>query len=511
MNSKQWNEGLSHLDQDLVAEHIAKKDKKKPRRPYWRATVAAALALTIGIGVLAGRGVLPADPPILEPLPATEPTATRPVVTNPPTTPAPEPVIVPLTNLVAEPAYPQMPQYPTKEEYNTSSMEFYNACNAWEAERLRQYIQPDGYADSLTDFFQTSMQQFLQGNGNQVCSPVNVYLAMAMLAETAEGNSRQQILDLFGLDTIEQLREQADNLWNAHYCEDGVTSTLLANSLWLDEGYTVNTETAQLLADRYYASSFSGDLGTEEMNQQLRSWLNESTGGMLTEQANNISLHKNSAFALASSVYFTASWDKKFGKDETKNALFHSADVDRNVPFMNRSLRQEYYWAENFAAIKLELTGDNGMWLILPDEGYTAEDILASGEYLQMTLNPGAWENKREMLINLSLPKFDVTQQQDLISGMQAMGVTDIFDLNVSDFSALTEDEPIFVDGINHAARVVIDEEGCKGAAFTVMFLAGMAPPPQVDEVDLVLDRPFLFVVSSRDNLPLFAGVVNEP
>ena len=82
------------------------------------------------------------------------------------------------------------------------------------------------------------MAQFLQGEDNAAYSPVNVYMAMAMLAETTGGNSRQQILDLFGLNTIAELRKQAKHMWNAHYCADGQTNLLLGNSLWLDDAYS---------------------------------------------------------------------------------------------------------------------------------------------------------------------------------------------------------------------------------------------------------------------------------
>ena len=37
-----------------------------------------------------------------------------------------------------------------------------------------------------------------------------------------------------------------------------------------------------------------------------------------------------------------------------------------------------------------------------------------------------------------------------------------------------------------------------------------LAMPPK-DEVDFVVDRPFLFVITGADSLPLFAGVVNHP
>jgi len=34
---------------------------------------------------------------------------------------------------------------------------------------------------------------------------------------------------------------------------------------------------------------------------------------------------------------------------------------------------------------------------------------------------------------------------------------------------------------------------------------------PPKDEVDFVLDRPFLFVLTGTDGMPLFVGVVNDP
>ena len=40
--------------------------------------------------------------------------------------------------------------------------------------------------------------------------------------------------------------------------------------------------------------------------------------------------------------------------------------------------------------------------------------------------------------------------------------------------------------------------------------MAGAAQPPD-EIIDFVLDRPFVFVVTNRYDLPLFAGVVNEP
>ena len=70
--------------------------------------------------------------------------------------------------------------------------------------------------------------------------------------------------------------------------------------------------------------------------------------------------------------------------------------------------------------------------------------------------------------------------------------------------------EKLFVSQVQHDVRVAIDEEGVTAAAYTAMSASDAAMPPE-DEVDFVLDRPFLFVLTNEDGLPLFAGIVEQP
>lgn len=488
-------DAMEHIDADLI--EAADGPVQKRRKPWWIAAVAAILAIVLTVAGL----VNPRIPTITGTDPAVIPTLSG--IQNPGS--------LQLNKLIAGPEYPEMVQKPNYEDYSDWQT-YETAYSAWRSSQMSQYDQPEGYADSLTEFFHSSMAEFLQGEGNPTYSPLNVYMAMAMLAETTAGNSRQQILELFGLDSIEQLREQASHVWNAHYSDDGETTLLMANSVWLDNFYSFHQDTADLLAGQYYASSFSGDLGTGEMNQQLQAWLNANTGGLLEEQTKNVELNPETVFALASTIYFTAGWENEFSASQTQDAIFHCADMDLMTPFMNQSLTQHtYFRGENFGAIYLYLSGGNRMWLILPDEGHTVAEILESEEYLRMTLDPSNWKNRKQYTINLRLPKFDVVSQTDLIEGMKKLGVTDIFNSEISDFTPMTDTPSLYVSKINHAARVAIDEEGCIAAAFTVIAVDGEGMPAELEKMDFVLDRPFLFMVSSRDNLPLFAGIVNEP
>ena len=154
------------------------------------------------------------------------------------------------------------------------------------------------------------------------------------------------------------------------------------------------------------------------------------------------------------------------------------------------------------------------MKIILPDEGYTPDDLLTDEEALAfLTSNPLKWENQKHLLVNMAIPKFDISSQIELSDGLKTLGITDAFNEVVSDYSPLIDSstKPIKLSEVLHGTRVTIDEDGCKAVAYTMMQAEAEFFPPSGDEIDFIVDRPFLFVISYRDHLPLFAGVVNQP
>lgn len=470
-------EALDHISDKHIAEAAGAKSRRRYQIP---ATIAAILALVLVIGMM------------LQPL----------IPGNP--------ADITLSNkfLVAQPQYPQLTQHP----------KISGQTGAWKSDWESLHKQPAGYADSLDPYFATITETLLSGTEgkNTACSPVNIYLALAMLAETTDGNSRQQILDLLGADSIKELRTQAGRVWEAHYHNDGYTTSILANSLWLKEGYAYNQKTANLLADKYYASVFQGDLGSKQANQALRDWINEQTGGLLREQAERIELQRNSVLALVSTLYYRVQWQwqNSFREERNTEAVFHGAAGDTTETFMNQHLFcHPYYWGENFGAVPLDLEDDSRMWLILPDEGITPEELLSSGEamaFLQQDLRKH--KDRAEPEIRLSVPKFDINSDLELSNQLKELGVTDAFDVDIADFSSIfPQSDSIYVSEVKHAARVAIDEEGVTAAAFTFINAAAGGTPISDGKIDFILDRPFLFVIESQDGLPLFAGIVNQP
>ena len=93
-----------------------------------------------------------------------------------------------------------------------------------------------------------------------------------------------------------------------------------------------------------------------------------------------------------------------------------------------------------------------------------------------------------------------------MTDALETMGISKVFDLGQADFSPISDND-LYLSQADHAARLIIDEEGVTAAAYTLMEEAGAARPPE-EEVDFRLDRPFLTMVTSRDGLLLFAGIV---
>ncbi len=192
----------------------------------------------------------------------------------------------------------------------------------WVAQ-MRKALTP---TESEIDFWKKSTTQFLADTAgeNRVFSPLNVYLALAMLAETTDGESRQQLLAVLGEDCVEELRKQAQELWERSNLHTDDAVVALANSFWARNDIPYKEQTMQILAESYYASAFAGEMGSDAYNQALQDWLNEQTGSLLREQAANQQMDINTVLALVSTLYFKDAWNQQFSKESMSKDVFHA-------------------------------------------------------------------------------------------------------------------------------------------------------------------------------------------
>lgn len=421
------------------------------------------------------------------------------------------------TNIKAEavslPEKPRISARPDLDDYEDRESYFADV-DIWKNENDTRQALKEEAITSLSQFFTKASAEFLISpeNKNALWSPVNAYISLAMLAEITDSDTRNEILTLLGNNSIEELRKQTSAVWESVYKDNNNEVSTLANSLWLNEEHNYNQETMDALAYHYYSSVYRCNLGSSKANKSISRWLKKNTGGVLKDSTENINLPPDTVLALYSTLLFQSKWGDEFSSVNNTDDIFHGLAGDTSVTFMNKKLYQTYYyWHDNYSAVGLSLKNGSTMWFILPDEGYTTADILREGVYSQMISSSdteNGQENKKYMKVNLSVPKFDLTSTVNLKDGLMNMGVTKVFDLNNSDFSAITSDTPVYVTSVNQSARVEVDEKGVKAAVYIEIPGAGSAMPPE-EIIDFRLDRPFIFVISKAD-LPLFTGVVNN-
>ena len=432
-----------------------------------------------------------------------------------PDTPAAEPT----TAQLAAPVETAMAQYPNEADYLSSTGSFNSEKydEDWDAWRESYQEKTADMTDpaAMTHWFMTGIPALMQdaGKENRVCSPLNVYMALSMLAAVTDGETRQQILGALGAESLDALQRQAAQLWTENSWDDGLVTSVLANSIWLRDGYSYNEETLKSLGEDYYASAFSGEMGSDTYNNMLRDWLNEHTGNLLTEQASGLKLDPATVIALVSAIYYRAPWSDSFSAAATTQDVFHAPDGDVTADFLHSSEYNTVYYGDGFSALGLSLQNSGRMWLLKPDEGTDASALLQNEDALGFLLANGEWSQTQSATVNLSLPKFDVSSDLDLLDTLAQLGMTDVLDGTKSDFTPLTtaNEGGIALTQAKHAARVKIDEDGCEAAAYTVLAPTETAIMLPEEEIDFTLDEPFVFAITGIDGLPLFVGLVNQP
>jgi len=490
MNKEQLSDAIGYLDDGLIKEH----QHFRRRRPWWHAAVAVAACVAVLLGGLAVWPYLRSG-------------NTPPPISGDPSTNEENP-IMPAMLTLATPVYPEMAPRPA--EYEAT------AHDAWLDDVAAQRQQIRGQSEGMTDFYRRTMSAFLAGQAgeNRVYSPLNVYMALSMLAETADGNSRQQILDLLGQSDLSALRQKNAALWNGVYLDDGAVLSRLANSLWLAQGdrWQYDTATADLLAKHYYASVFTGKMGDPAYDAALQKWINDQTDNLLSEQAADLQFDPDTALALASTICFKAKWVDEFNPETTVDGVFHAAAGDVDCRYMRQGQMDFAYYGNRFTAVSLGLDDyAYRMFFFLPDEGVSVDELIADGQALSVMQNPDGCGLGKYLNIRMTIPKFDVASDRDLAEGLQTLGVTDVFDPQKGDFGGILnpQTEPVYVSKVDHAARVAIDEEGVTAAAYTVELLAGAGAPSET--LDFVVDRPFMFAITGPGNTILFTGIVEQP
>lgn len=424
----------------------------------------------------------------------------------------------PLCNVV----YPETIEKPEYEDYMPDGYDpdIYEVYR----DKVKEYYQSINEKHELAkdiseyfDFYSSSAREILgSADGeNIVYSPLAVYEALSMLAEITDGSTRDEVLSVLGSSDIETQRDRAQTLFVTNYTEDRKGNVIPAASLWVNSDYPYKNETIDSLAFNYFAESYLFDGYDSGSSARLQKWLNDKTRGLLEDSVDDVELTPETILNLCTTLYFNGKWYSEFNEMMTEEMTFHSPDGDIQTDFMYKKSDSSLYLGSNFTAVVHSFENNNGsMYFILPNEDAAVDDVLASDEYLDFVFNAqlGYEFDDYYAIVHERIPKFDIQSDIFLNDALENLGISEAF-ADDGDFSNLIpEDYQVSIGKVQHAARIKIDEEGCEAAAFVVEPAVGAGPyTPPPEEVYFTADRPFIIVLKSSTNQPLFMGVVNNP
>lgn len=384
--------------------------------------------------------------------------------------------------------------------------------------RERSDVALDAAVAGITAFSTDLHARLASGAGNLIYSPTGIAIALAMATVGAEGETREQMLDVLHagpdpegwIDSVGALSRSLDAADDA----DSLAKLQVANRLWGQHGVRFGQPFLRRLADDFAAPFGEADFreAPEPSREAINRWVAERTADRILDLLPQGSITPLTRLVLTNALRFDADWRFPFSAERTRELPF-SIDRERQVSVSMMRQKGEFAYAENdlVQAVELPYVGDDfSLVAILPRRAGGLGDVerMLTAERLDSLLD-GLDERK----VDLFLPKFRIESRYDLIPTLEQLGMKRPFSVE-AEFGPITTDDRLSITGVLHQAMIKVDEQGTEAAAATgVVIGIRSAPPSDSDEATTFrADHPFLILLRHRPSgAILFGGRVSDP
>ena len=375
----------------------------------------------------------------------------------------------------------------------------------------------EAFIKSNADFSVKLFQKTVAGNGkeNTVISPLSAMLVLAMTANGADGETKEQMEKLLGGDiSLEQLNEYL------HACLNGLSSSeksklSIANSIWFRDADRLSVEKnfLQTNADYYGAQIYKAPFNKTTLND-INLWVKENTDGMIDGILEEIS--DSAVMYLLSAMALDAEWEEIYKKEDVKDGFFDTDDGFRRKAEMMHSNESKFFCDDTVDAfMKLYKGGKYGFVAFLPNEDVSIDEYIGTldgGKYAEIVGNliNGITNAEYSGSVSVYMPKFGYDCSFDLSQTLVDLGMKNAFDGVKADFSKLGRSSAgnIFISKVKQKTFIAVDERGTRAGAVT---LAEMMDGGPMIFKTINLDRPFVYaIVDTESGLPLFMGAVKD-
>ena len=364
----------------------------------------------------------------------------------------------------------------------------------------KQTMQVDGINDFAMELLRRADE--VSAGNDIVISPISLVYALAMTADGASGQTRNEITTALGFTAgdAHSLASLCASLIH-HYYDDDVLNT--ANAMFVRQDLHVNDDFRMRLVDYYDAIVEQADFSVPEAMESINRWVSKQTHGMIPRLEGGIDA--STTLCLINAVSMRAKWEMPFVTSMTRNSSFHKADgTSCRIPTMQNTEMMTYTEMAQAQILELPYKGGRyAMTIFLPRsavkpmdafKGITGSGLLRERQTLCATL------------VNACVPRFATSFQHDLRTAVSDMGIVSAFDPAKAQFPHISDDDQ-FLSTLLHEAVINVNEEGTDAAAVTVV--GGEASTgDSVKPVFFTADHPFLYLITDKDTgVIIFTGI----
>lgn len=341
-------------------------------------------------------------------------------------------------------------------------------------------------------------------NNNYLISPYNIEIALNMLREGANGNTKDEIDKVIGKRKINDIS-----------IKDKLS---IANAVFIKDDYkdNVKKDFINVLKNNYQADILYDKFINPDV---INNWVNEKTNNMIPKLLDK--MDKDYVMGLASALAMDVEWVNSFECDSTREEEFINGNSKLKVEMMHQTYEGAAKYIKNDEVEGIELpyiTDENtdlSFIALLPKDG-------VNNYISNLTIDKlnGNYEEKvasNKLHINLSLPRFSYDYNvDDFIEVLKDMGINTSFDKYLADFKKMVEleNENVYVGEAIHKTRIELGEKGTKAAAVTYfgMFKATGMIERDYEEININFNKPFVYMIKeNKTGEILFFGTVFEP
>lgn len=345
---------------------------------------------------------------------------------------------------------------------------------------------------------------------NIVLSPLSASMLLGMLMNGADGQTLAQIQEVTGFGTemsVDAINNYYRQLIDVLPALDQYSKISIVNGIWAREDFPV-CDTFVLACKQNFDAPVKNvpTFSSDQVLADINGFAAQHTNNRIKEIINPNMVTDETVMILLNALYFKALWDEKFKKEYTLSQNFTTLNGTQiQADMMSRSGDVLYGETEDYQMIELPYKGDK----------YCADILLpAKGQGIRIwlsMLNDERWQKMlKEMSkaeVNLSLPKFSLSYERELSEDLQALGMTDAFNLS-ADFSRLSK-KGAYISFFMQKSFMQVDEEGSEAAAVTA---TGITVTSMPSLYNFIADRPFLFVIREKEyGTILFTALIGHP